>query len=128
MPPPRPFCGTGIFWILLVGLLIATLSRNHNVRMSGFDSPRISFFGSDYDYDVYVTEPGALQSTQGVTRVVLDNLRGNLSLKGQGPDDTPGDIKVTGRKTIRAFSRAQWKPTGPTSKLWYTSNARGTHC
>jgi len=33
--------------------------------------------------------------------VVLDNLHGNLSLKGE--DD--GDIKVTGRKTVRAFNR-----------------------
>ena len=36
-----------------------------------------------------------------MTRVVLDNLHGNLSLKGEDA----GDIKVTGRKTVRAFNR-----------------------
>jgi len=95
-PPPRPVAGAGIFWILLVGLLIATLSRNHNIRIGRFDSPGVSFFGSDYDYDINATE-----SPRGVTRVVLDNLHGNLSLKGEDVSD----IKVTGRKTVRAFNR-----------------------
>jgi hypothetical protein len=38
-PPPRPFYGAGIFWILIVGLLIATASRNHNLRMGRFEPP-----------------------------------------------------------------------------------------
>ncbi len=95
-PPPRIFYGAGIFWVLVLGLIIATASRNHNFRIGRFDSPGVSFFGSDFDYDVNATE-----SPRGVTRVVLDNLHGNLSLKGE--DD--GDIKVTGRKTVRAFNR-----------------------
>ena len=95
-PPPRPFYGAGIFWILVLGLVIATASRNHNLRMGRFDSPGVSFFGSDFDYDI-----NAAESPRGVTRVVLDNLHGNLSLKG----GDQGDIKVTGRKTVRAFNR-----------------------
>jgi DUF4097 and DUF4098 domain-containing protein YvlB len=94
-PPPRPFYGAGIFWILVVGLVITTASRNHNIRIGGFDSG-VSIFGSDFDYDV-----NAAESPRGVTRVVLDNLHGNLSLKGEDQ----GDIKVTGRKTVRAFNR-----------------------
>jgi DUF4097 and DUF4098 domain-containing protein YvlB len=99
--PPRPFYGAGIFWILVLGVIIATASRDHNIRIGRFDSPGVSFFGSDYDYDINATE-----SPRGVTRVVLDNLHGNLSLKGQGgTGQDPGDIKVTGRKTVRAFNR-----------------------
>ena len=94
--PPRPFYGAGIFWILVLGVFIATVSRNHNFRFGRFDSPGVSFFGSDFDYDV-----NAAESPRGVTRVVLDNLHGNLSLKGEDA----GDIKVTGRKTVRAFNR-----------------------
>ena len=99
--PPRPFYGAGIFWILVLGVIIATASRDHNIRIGRFDSPGVSFFGSDYDYDV-----NAVESPRGVTRVVLDNLHGNLSLKGEGvTGQDPGDIKVTGRKTVRAFNR-----------------------
>jgi hypothetical protein len=94
--PPRPMAGAGIFWILVVGVFVITVSRNHNFRFGRFDSPGISVFGSDYDYDVSASE-----SPRGVTRLVLDNLRGNLSVKGEDA----GDIKVTGRKTVRAFNR-----------------------
>jgi len=94
-PPPRPVAGAGIFWILILGIFLITVSRNRNFRFGPFDSPGISVFGSDYDYDVSASE-----SPRGITRVVLDNLRGNLSVKGED-----GDIKVTGRKTVRAFNR-----------------------
>lgn len=94
-PPPRIFYGATIFWVLVIGLIIAVVSRNHNFRIGRFDSPGVSFFGSDYDYDVDASE-----SSRGVTRVVLDNLHGDLAIKGE--DD--GDIRVTGRKTVRAFN------------------------
>lgn len=93
--PPNPVAGAGIFWILILGLVISTLGRNHSFRFGTF-APGVSVFGSDYDYDVNATA-----SPRGVTRVVLDNLPGNISLKGEDP----GDIKVTGRKTVRAFNR-----------------------
>jgi len=106
-PPPRPFYGAGIFWILVLGVFIASVSRNHNFRFGRFDSPGVSFFGSDYDYDVNAAESLSVQANHGVTRVVLDNLRGNLSLKGAASETgrDAGDIRVTGRKTVRAFNR-----------------------
>ena len=64
-PPPRPFYGAGIFWILVLGLIIATASRNHNFRIGRFDSPGVSFFGSDYDYDVNATESLAGRDSRG---------------------------------------------------------------
>ena len=95
--PPRPFYGAGIFWILIAGLFISTGTRNRDgFRFGHFEAPGISVFGSDYDYDVNITE-----SPRGITRIVLDNMRGNLSLKGEDA----GDIKVTGRKTVRSFNR-----------------------
>lgn len=95
-PPPRIFYGAGIFWILVIGLIISTASRNHNWHFGRLDNPGVSIFGSDYEYDVNLT-----QSARGVNRIVIDNLRGNLSLKGQ----SGGDVQVTGRKTVRAFNQ-----------------------
>jgi DUF4097 and DUF4098 domain-containing protein YvlB len=93
---PRPFYGAGIFWILVVGLIISVVGRNHDFRFGRFDAPGVSVFGSDYDYDVNATEGSA-----GVTRVVLDNLHGSLTLKGEDA----GEVKVAGRKTVRALNR-----------------------
>ena len=99
--PPRPIAGAAIFWILVVGVVIAAANRNHNIRVGGLDSSGVSFFGSDFDYDINETESLSASKQPGVTRVVLDNLRGNLSLKGEDG----GDVKVTGRKTVRAFNQ-----------------------
>jgi DUF4097 and DUF4098 domain-containing protein YvlB len=98
--PPRPIAGAAIFWILVIGVVIAAANRNHNIRIGGLDSSGVSFFGSDFDYDINETE-SLPASNQRVTRVVLDNLRGNLSVKGEDA----GDVKVTGRKTVRAFNQ-----------------------
>lgn len=96
-PPPRVFYGAGIFWVLVIGLILSVASRGHNNwRFGRFGNPAISIFGSDYEYDINLT-----QSSRGVTRVVLDNLHGNLSLKGQDS----GDVQVTGRKTVRAYNQ-----------------------
>jgi hypothetical protein len=94
--PPRPFYGAAIFWIVVAGFFISNISRNPNFRFGRFDNPGIGIFGSDYDYDVNVTE-----SSRGVTRIVLDNVHGDLSLKGEDE----GDIRITGRRSIRAFNR-----------------------
>src|SRR4051812_47877454 len=56
---PRPFYGAGIFWVLVFGLVISVVSRNHDFRFGRFDSPGVSVFGSDYDYDVNATEPSS---------------------------------------------------------------------
>jgi hypothetical protein len=94
--PPRPVAGAGIFWILILGIFIITATRNRNFPFGRFDSPGVSVFGSDYDYDVSASE-----SPRGLTRIVLDNLRGNIAIKGEDL----GDIKVSGRKTVRSFNR-----------------------
>ncbi|MDP9171101.1 MAG: DUF4097 family beta strand repeat-containing protein [Acidobacteriota bacterium] len=94
VPPPRPLAGTGLVWILVFAMFSFWGSRN-GMHIGRLDAGGVTILGTDYAYDV-----NAASSTQGVTRVVLDNLHGNLSLKGEDG----GDVKVTGRKTIRAFN------------------------
>ncbi len=93
---PRPFRGPWIFWVIVVCIFFAVANRNHDFRFASFNTDGVSFFGSDYDYDVNVSEPA-----QGITRVVLDDLRGDLSLKG----DDSAEVRVTGHETVRAFNR-----------------------
>ena len=98
--PPRPLAGPWIFWIVLLCFIFWISAIAGNVRrgvyLRGWDNGRISILGSDYDYDVSTSA-----STDGVARVVLDNLEGNITLKGE----ESGGVAVTGRKTVRAMSR-----------------------
>ena len=95
--PPRPLAGGGAwFWIILL-LFVAWGSNNRGgFQLGRLNAGGINILGTDYEYDVNAVSPA-----QGVTRVVLDNIHGNLSLKGE---DT-GEVKVSGRKTVRAFNR-----------------------
>lgn len=96
IPPPRPLGGPAIFWILVFCFFFAVMNRNRDFHFAHFDTDSVSFLGSDYGYDV-----NAVQPAQGIARIVLDNLRGDLSLKGSDS----GEIKVTGHETVRAFNR-----------------------
>ncbi len=80
----------------MVCIFFAVVNRNRDFRFASFNTDGVSFFGSDYDYDVNVSEPA-----QGITRVVLDDLRGDLSVKG----DDSAELRVTGHETVRAFNR-----------------------
>ena len=95
--PPRPLSGGGVFWIVI---LLASFSwmGHGNVHIGPFTNGGLnSVLGKEFTYEV--NKAGA---SEGVTRVVLDNLHGNLSLKG----DDGREVKVTGRKTVRAFSQS----------------------
>jgi DUF4097 and DUF4098 domain-containing protein YvlB len=94
--PPRPLAGGGILWIVVMVAFFSWLGHRHNIRIGPFTNGGVNLLGSDYPFDVNAT--GA---SQGVVRVVLDNINGNLSLKGEDG----GDVKVSGRRTIRSFSR-----------------------
>ncbi len=79
VPAPRVLGGGLIFWVVVVCFFFAIFGHNSGLSSHiSFDSDGIGFLGTDYDYDVNVAEPA-----QGVTRIVLDNLRGNISLKGE---------------------------------------------
>jgi DUF4097 and DUF4098 domain-containing protein YvlB len=95
--PPRPLAGVGVVWIVML-VALASWGGNHgNFHFGPFNNGGINVLGTDYEYDV-----NAVGASQGITRVVLDNLHGNLSLKGQ---DAGGDVKVSGKKSVRAFSK-----------------------
>jgi hypothetical protein len=94
--PPRSFAGGGILWLLVLFAFFGWVAHRHNIRIGPFTNGGVNILGSDYTFDVNAT--GA---SQGVARVVLDNINGNLSLKGEDG----GDVKVSGRRTIRSFSR-----------------------
>ena len=97
--PPRPMSGGGFFWIVLLVLFaVAFRGSRSGIHIGRFDAGGVSILGTDYVYDV--TAGG---NSDGVTRIILDNIHGNLSLKGH---DGAADVKVTGRKTIRAFNRS----------------------
>jgi DUF4097 and DUF4098 domain-containing protein YvlB len=103
--PPRPISGGAVFWILILCLFAAFLNRHRTFDFRGFrgfNDGEITIFGSDYEYDVNAAD-FARVSTQGVTGIVLDNLRGDISIKGVDRDA----VSVTGRKTIRAFNRSE---------------------
>lgn len=80
--------------ICLVGSGLFQAHR-HGIRIMGPGG--LEMFGQAYDYNVAEQKPAA-----GVKRVIFDNLRGNVRVTGA---DTQ-DIKVTGRKTVRAFNQS----------------------
>jgi hypothetical protein len=96
-PPPRPMAGAGFFWIFILVMFAVWGGTRHGIHIGRIDAGGVSILGTDYEYDV-----NANGDAQGITRVVLDNIHGNLALKGEDG----GDVKVTGRKTIRAFNRS----------------------
>ncbi len=96
-PPPRPAAAVGgWFWIFIIIMLVFWSGHRSGIHIGRLDNGGVTILGNDYEYDVNASSP-----SQGVTRVVLDNVRGNLSVKGEDS----GDIKVSGRKTIRAFNK-----------------------
>jgi DUF4097 and DUF4098 domain-containing protein YvlB len=96
VPAPRVVSGGVIFWVVVLCFFLAIFGHDRDFRFANFNTNGFGFFGSDYDYDVNAEEPAA-----GVTRLVLDNLRGTISVKG----DDSGVVTVTGRQIVRAFSR-----------------------
>lgn len=95
--PPRPMAGGGVFWILVLLVVLAVWSAGHNgIHIGRLNTAGgVSILGSDFDYTVSANSPA-----QGATRIVLDNIQGDITVHG----NDEGDVKVTGRKTVRAFN------------------------
>lgn len=97
--PIRGLSGGEVFLIVLIcvfGAVSTGVSRHMpNIHIGNRGR---EIFGESFDY------PLTLQRVVGAKqRIVFDNLRGNVRVTGV--DGT--DLKVTGRKTIRAFDRAE---------------------
>ena len=95
--PPRPLSGGGWFWLVVLVCFAAWGGNRGNIHIGPFTSGGMNILGSDFEFDVNQTTPSA-----GVTRLVLDNVKGNIAVKG----GQAGDIKITGHKNVKAFSKA----------------------
>jgi len=97
-PPTRSSGGGGWFWIVALCVFLAVWSAHRD----GFGAMTInpnngfSFFRSEFDYPV-----DAQNSPDGVTRLVLDGVNGDVTVHGADG----GEVKVTGHKNIHAFNR-----------------------
>ncbi len=94
--PPRPLAGGGWFWLFVLIGFVAWGGNKGGIHIGPFSSGGVNLLGQDFEYDVNSSTP-----SQGVTRIVLDNVKGNLAVKG----GQTGDIKITGHKNVRAFNR-----------------------
>ena len=102
---PRPMGGGWIFWIIFWCVVASMFSGRNGFRVGpfvGFNGDGFSVFGSSYDYDLKQASMQQVGS-QGVTRILVDNSRGSVTVRG----DASGDVKVTGRKSIRALNRSE---------------------
>src|SRR5689334_20936631 len=92
-PLPRGIGAGGIVLVVLV-CLIGSLMYTANHHGWRFGPGRLEMFGEQFDY------PVNRQAAAGnARRIVFQNLRGNLRITG---GDVP-EIRITGRKTVRAF-------------------------
>ncbi len=91
--------GGWVLWTVLLCVVMAIWTAGRNgIHIGRLNTPgSVGILGNTFDYNV-----SANNSTDGVTRLVLDNLNGNLTVHG----DDSGQVKVTGHKTVRAFSRS----------------------
>lgn len=94
--PARP-SGGGWFWIVVLCLLAAMWGSGRNgIHINGINTDGgISILGDQFTYSVDLSS-----ATAGVTRVVLDNIDGDLTVHGS--DDS--EMKVTGHKNVHAFN------------------------
>jgi len=96
--PPRSGGGAWVFWTFVLCAFLAIWGGANGIHLGRIGTPgSVSILGSVFDYGVT-----ANSSTDGVTRLVLDDINGDLTVHG----DDGGDVKVTGHKTVRAFSHS----------------------
>ena len=98
LPPHGVGGGHWVLLLIVCMFLWGVTRRSHYTHFNGFESGRLEIFGEEYDYPV--TAKGAVQ---GVTMLVLDNLRGNLTVTGGDGDQ----YEVEGHKSVRAYSRSE---------------------
>lgn len=95
--PIRSSGGAWIFWTFVFCACLAIWGGANGIHLGRINAPgSVSILGSVFDYGVTASSPA-----DGVTRLVLDNINGDLTVHG----DDSSEVKVTGHKTVRAFSR-----------------------
>jgi DUF4097 and DUF4098 domain-containing protein YvlB len=86
-----------LFWLVfLIPFLVSHARWRH--QWTNWGAGGVSLLGAEYDYDVNASAP-----SDGISRVVLDNISGALNVRGEGD----GDVTISGRRTIRAFTKSE---------------------
>jgi hypothetical protein len=90
----------GFGWILGLVFLCAALSIPHHINpnwhWSNLKAGGVRFFGEEFDYPTTQTAPAGTAK-----RLVIDNLRGNITVTG----GDGSDVRVDGQQTIRAYDK-----------------------
>jgi hypothetical protein len=96
--PVAPSGGGWVFWTIVLCVIMAVWSAGRNgIHIGRINTPgTVGFLGNSYEYGIDAGSPAA-----GITRIILDDIDGSIAIHG----DTGSNVKVTGRKTVRAFSR-----------------------
>ncbi len=89
--------GFGVGGLIIVCVVLWAAGHNRQyIHVGNWNNGSLEIFGEQYDYPI--SQKGA---TDGVTLLILDNLRGNITVTGS--DDL--EYKAEGRKTIRAYNK-----------------------
>ncbi len=83
-----------IFVWVVIGLGLA--AATHANHFPPFRAGGVDLFGEQFDYPISMVQPA-----NGAKRLILENLRGNITVSGGDGNQ----IRVEGRKTLRAYNR-----------------------
>lgn len=98
-PLPRGGLSGGEVALIILLCVIGTgmfAAERHGVHFPPFGTTGLEVFGEEYDY-----RTTAQKAATGAVRVRLDNLRGNVTVRGSDDEE----IKVDVHKMIRAFNQ-----------------------
>jgi DUF4097 and DUF4098 domain-containing protein YvlB len=91
--------GGGVWVLLAIGFVFYGISANRNgLVVRNWNGGAVDIFGEQFDYPI-----SAKGSAAGVSMLVLDNIRGNVTVTGDDGDE----YSAEGRRTVRAFNRSE---------------------
>jgi hypothetical protein len=100
-PLPREGLSGGEIFLAILIVIIGTgifEARRHLGGRFPFRRPALDVFGDVFDYPI-----SQQRAIGDKSRILFDNVRGNLRITG----GDAAEIRVTGRKTIRAYNKAE---------------------
>jgi DUF4097 and DUF4098 domain-containing protein YvlB len=89
--------GFGQVILLVVACLAIAAATQPGMQLGRFHSGGIDLFGEQFDYPITISQPAGDSK-----RLILENLRGNVTVSGG--DGT--EVHIEGRKTLRAYNRS----------------------
>jgi len=90
--------GQAALLVLICVAVYAGTNRRRGIHINNFDGSGVEIFGEQYDYPI-----NAQGDATGVTMLVLDNLRGNVTVNGS--DST--NYSAEGHKSVKGFNKAE---------------------